>query len=337
MEFWKSAMEGMVSMSSWNGRSVLVTGATGMVGSWLVKRLINEKARITVLVQDYNPQSELIRSGDLNYCDVISGDLRNKGDVSRAVLSSDCEYIFHLGAQTIVGTAISDPIYTFETNIAGTWNLFDVIRSSRKDVRGVIVASSDKAYGSADLLPYDESNPLKGEGPYDLSKSCADLIARSYFLTYGIPTVIARCGNIYGGGDLNWSRIVPGTIFDLLNGNVPTIRSNGKFLRDYLFVEDVVSAYLDMATQISNLNVNGEAFNFSREEPLNVMQIYSAICTATVGKFVEPKILDTAKNEIVDQHLSSAKARNILKWESEVDLEQGLLETVSWYRKYLKV
>jgi CDP-glucose 4,6-dehydratase len=337
MEFRESSLEGLVGMNFWNGKNVLVTGATGMVGSWLVKRLIQEKARITVLVQDHNPQSELIRSGDNNYCQVISGDLRNRGDVSRAVFSSDCEYIFHLGAQTIVSTAIFDPVYTFETNIAGTWNLFDVVRSSKKEIKGIVVASSDKAYGTAEVLPYDESTPLRGEGPYDLSKSCADLIARSYYMTYGIPTAIARCGNIYGGGDLNWSRIVPGTILDLLKGSTPTIRSNGKFLRDYLFVEDVVDAYLEMAKKISDKSVNGEAFNFSREEPINVLQMYSAICTATVGSYVEPKILNSAKNEIIDQHLSSAKARNILEWESKIDLNKGLHATVDWYRSYLRV
>ena len=322
-------------MTSWKNEKVLVTGATGMVGSWLVKRLLREGARVSVLAVDQDPESELIRSGDIKACHVISGDLRNRGDVSRAVVESECDYIFHLGAQTIVSTAVSDPIYTFETNIAGTWNLFDVVRLLGKPIKGILVASSDKAYGTAEKLPYDEKTPLHGEGPYDMSKSCTDLIARSYYLTYGIPTVIARCGNIYGGGDLNWSRIVPGTIRDLLSGSVPVIRSNGKFLRDYVYVEDAVDAYLTMARGISNQNVNGEAFNFSREEPISVLDIYAAVCQATVGKYIAPKIMDNAKNEIIDQHLSSKKARAVLGWESKYDLDQGLIETVKWYRKHL--
>ena len=324
-------------MSQWKNANVLVTGATGMVGSWLVKRLLREGARVTTLVLDHDPQSELIRSGDINFCQVVTGDLRNRGDVIRAIFSSDCEYIFHLGAQTIVSTALFDPVYTFETNIMGTWNLFDAVRSSGKVIKGILVASSDKAYGTSKNLPYDESTPLHGEGPYDMSKSCTDLIARSYFLTYGIPTVIARCGNIYGGGDLNWSRIVPGTIRDLLQGQIPIIRSNGKFLRDYVYVEDAVDAYLTMAAGVHSQNVNGEAFNFSREEPISVLDIYSTICQVTLGKYIEPIIQDKAQNEIVDQHLSSTKAREVLGWKSGFNLEIGLTETVKWYREFLSL
>ena len=323
-------------MDNWKNRKILVTGATGLVGSWLVKRLLAEGARVTVLVLDNNPQSELIKSGDINKCHVVNGDLRFRSDLRRAFTASECEYVFHLGAQTIVNSAILEPAYTFETNIAGTWNLFEAARSSGKYLKGVIVASSDKAYGVAKNLPYDEMNPMQGESPYDVSKSCTDLIARSYFLTYGVPSVIARCGNIYGGGDLNWSRIVPGTIRDLLSGITPKIRSNGKFLRDYIYVEDAVDAYLNMAKNISNPKVNGEAFNFSREEPIDVLQIYAAVCKATIGKFVEPEILNVTKNEIADQHLSSSKARAILKWESKYDVDTGLAKTVEWYKDYLK-
>ena len=296
-------MESMVRMSIWAGKSVLVTGATGMVGSWLVKRLLNEGARVSVLVVDHDPQSELIRSGDILKTSIFDGDLRNSGEVNHAVVASECEYIFHLGAQTIVGHALADPRYTFESNIAGTWNIYEALRTTGKLNVRVLVASSDKAYGTSISLPYDESTSLAGEGPYDVSKSCTDLVARSYFLTYGIPTVIARCGNIYGGGDLNWSRIVPGTIRDLVFGKRPIIRSNGKFLRDYIYVED----------------------------------IYSAICEATVGKYIEPVIEDRAKNEIIDQHLSSAKATSILGWNSKYDLDTGLKLTFEWYRKHLGV
>jgi len=306
-----------------------------MVGSWLVKRLLHEGARVTVLVLDHDPQSELIRSGDINRCQVVTGDLRNIGDVNRAVFSSECDFIFHLGAQTIVSTAIYNPMYTFETNIMGTWNLYEAVRASRKSLKGILVASSDKAYGTAKVLPYDESTPLHGEGPYDVSKSCTDLIARSYFLTYGIPTVIARCGNIYGGGDLNWSRIVPGTMRDLILGETPKLRSNGHFLRDYIYVEDAVDAYLTMALNVNLKQVNGEAFNFSREEPISVLQIYEAICRVVVGHYVEPIVLNIAQHEIVDQHLSSYKSREVLGWQSGFSLEIGLIQSYNWYKEYI--
>jgi CDP-glucose 4,6-dehydratase len=335
MEIWTRTLEGLVEMSQWKEVNVLVTGATGMVGSWLVKRLLREGARVTVFVLDHDPQSELLRSKDIDHCQVVSGDLRNRGDVSRAIFVSECDYIFHLGAQTIVSTALFDPVYTFESNIMGTWNLFDVVRTSGKPLKGILVASSDKAYGTAKALPYDESTSLHGEGPYDMSKSCTDLIARSYFLTYGVPTVIARCGNIYGGGDLNWSRIVPGTIRDLIKGKTPVIRSNGKYLRDYVYVEDAVDAYLTMASKVQLTEVNGEAFNFSREEPISVLDIYRAISEITLGHYKEPIIQDIALHEIVDQHLSSAKAREVLGWRSSYDLQTGLKETVNWYREFI--
>lgn len=320
----------------WNGKKVAVTGATGIVGSWLVKKLLTSGADVTALIYETDPVSELIRSGDIEKIRCIPGDLRNKTDVEKLVDANQAETIFHLGAQTIVGNALNDPVETFESNILGTWNLMEVARSRSPQVKRVLVASSDKAYGTSKVLPYAEDTPLQGEGPYDVSKSCTDLIARSYHLTYDVPTVIARCGNIYGGGDVNWSRIVPGTIQSLLKGEQPIIRSNGRFLRDYIYVEDAVNAYLKMAEAIDKFSVAGEAFNFSREEPIDVLTIYRAICEATLGKYVEPLILDSAKNEIVDQHLSSAKARKQIEWESEYTLSEGLELTVKWYREYFE-
>ena len=321
-------------MTAWKNKQVFVTGATGLVGSWLVKRLLIEGAKVSVFVVEFPQDSELIRSGDIKKCTVIEGDLRNYSDVSKAVHHQNFDYVFHLGAQTIVQDAIIDPVYTFEANIMGTVYLFDSLRKSSARRTKVLVASSDKAYGSADVLPYIESTPLRGEGPYDVSKSCTDLLSRSYFLTYGIPTVIARCGNIYGGGDLNWSRIVPGTIQDLINGVQPIIRSNGKFLRDYIYVEDAVDAYLSMASQIDSPDVNGESFNFSRNDPVSVLEIYKETCFATLGEYVEPFIQDSAKNEIVDQHLSNQKASEVLRWESKFTLREGLDRTVEWYRGF---
>jgi CDP-glucose 4,6-dehydratase len=319
-------------MSNWSNKKIMVTGATGMLGSWLVKRLLAEGADVTVFVYEEPQTSELIRSGDIQKCHVIYGDLKSLEDVQKAFSTPVYDFIFHLGALTIVKDAIDDPLVALQTNVFGTSYLFEAVRKSQAPYPGILVASSDKAYGTSKSLPYNETSPLAGEGPYDVSKSCTDLIARSFHLTYGIPTVIARCGNIYGGGDLNWSRIVPGTIKSLLSGERPLIRSNGLFLRDYVYVEDVVNAYLFMAEQIESPRVDGEAFNFSREEPLTVLDIYEALCKATVGEYVEPKILNQAKHEIIDQHLSSRKAREVLKWKSLFSLDEGLKLTVEWYR-----
>ena len=322
-------------MSYWKHRRVLVTGATGLVGSWLVKRLLTLEADVHGLVLDADPDSELIRSGDIGRITVTNGDLRIPMDVSRAVKNSNCEVIFHLGAQTIVGTALNDPMWTFESNIAGTWNLLEAVRQSSNQVKSVVVASSDKAYGTSDVLPYLEGFSLHGEGPYDVSKSCTDLIAQSYGKTYDLPVTVARCGNIYGGGDLNWSRIIPGTIRSLIQGSQPEMRSDGSFTRDYVYVMDIVDAYLHLAVETEKGKINGEAFNFSRDEPLSVMVLYKQICQAFNGSYVEPKILNTTKNEIKDQHLDSSKARKVLGWKSNFTLTDGLTETINWYKTNL--
>jgi len=322
-------------MSYWKGRRVLVTGATGLVGSWLVKRLLTLEADVHGLVLDADPDSELIRSGDISRITVTNGDLRIPMDVSRAVKNSNCEVIFHLGAQTIVGTALNDPMWTFESNIAGTWNLLEAVRQSGNQVKSVVVASSDKAYGTSDVLPYLEGFSLHGEGPYDVSKSCTDLIAQSYGKTYKLPVTVARCGNIYGGGDLNWSRIIPGTIRSLIQGAQPEIRSDGSFIRDYVYVMDIVDAYIHLAVETEKGKINGEAFNFSRDEPLSVMDLYKQICQAFNNSYVEPKILNSAKNEIKDQHLDSSKAKKVLGWKSNFTLTDGLTETINWYKTNL--
>jgi CDP-glucose 4,6-dehydratase len=265
----------------------------------------------------------------------VNGDLRNYKDVSRAVFANECTDIFHLGAQTIVGTALQDPISTFESNIQGTWNVMEAARQSNGGVKSVVVASSDKAYGSSVHLPYLENLPLHGDGPYDVSKSCTDLIAQSYGSTYGVPATIARCGNIYGGGDLNWSRIVPGTMRDLLNAKRQVLRSDGTFVRDYVHVDDVVSAYLRLSEVSQSKNLNGEAFNFSRDEPLSVLELYREISIIVTGKYIEPEIRNTAKSEIKDQHLNSSKAQTMLDWKSSISLQNGLEKTFNWYKTFL--
>jgi CDP-glucose 4,6-dehydratase len=326
-------MEKMVN-NFWKDRSVLVTGATGLVGGWLVKELLKRESRVTALVLDSEQTSELFRSGDINRISVINGNLRSYEHVSRAVSQSESETIIHLGAQTIVGTALSDPINTFKANIEGTWNVLEAARRKNSNVRSIVVASSDKAYGTSDNLPYTEDQALHGDGPYDVSKSCTDLISQTYGKTYDVPVTIARCGNIYGGGDLNWSRIVPGTLRDITFGKKTEMRSDGTFTRDYVHVLDIVDAYLHLAESTEQLNINGEAFNFSRDEPLSVRDIHKAVYEAVGVEYLEPIVRNSARSEIKDQHLDSKKAREVLKWKSKVSLSEGLKKTAEWYSDY---
>jgi CDP-glucose 4,6-dehydratase len=323
--------------SFWHSKSVLVTGATGLVGGWLVKELIKRGARVSGLVIDADTSSELYRSGDAHKVNIISGDLASYEDVSRAVSQSEAQTIIHLGAQTIVGTALRDPLTTFKANIEGTWNVLEAARRMSENVTSVVVASSDKAYGTSNSLPYVEDQPLRGEGPYDVSKSCTDLIAQTYGITYDLPVTIARCGNIYGGGDLNWSRIVPGTLRDIHENRVTTIRSDGTFTRDYVHVLDIVDAYLHLAESTESNQFNGEAFNFSRDEPLSVLDIHKEIYKASGIEYRTPIISNSAKSEIKDQHLDSKKARELLGWTSKVTLQEGLKLSAEWYENYLTV
>ena len=321
--------------SAWQGRRVLVTGATGIVGSWLVRRLLSLDAAVVALIYDADPQSELIRSGDIQRTTVVNGSLEDYGAVERAVNVQEPDTVIHLGAQTLVGPANRNPLPTFEANIRGTYHLLEACRVHRDLVQSVVVASSDKAYGEADVLPYTEETPLVGRHPYDVSKSCADLLAGAYAHTYGLPVAIARCGNIYGGGDLNWSRIVPGTIRSLLRDERPILRSDGTFTRDYIYVGDVVDAYLRLAESGGEEGVAGQAFNFSYGQPLTVMEITRAVQRVMDREDVEPVILNRAHGEIRDQHLDFGKARSRLGWTGRFSLDEGLVETVAWYREFL--
>ncbi|MFZ1058978.1 MAG: NAD-dependent epimerase/dehydratase family protein [Candidatus Rokuibacteriota bacterium] len=319
----------------WSEKKVLVTGATGMVGSWLVKRLIKSGASVVALVRDPDPQSELYRSGDIHKVAVVSGALEEFWALERAINENEIDTVFHLGAQTIVGTADRFPLPTFEANIRGTYNLLEACRLHAGLVRRVVLASSDKAYGEQATLPYTEEMPLQGSHPYEVSKSCADLIARAYFSTYGLPIAIARCGNVYGGGDLNWSRIVPGTVRSLLHGERPVVRSDGTFVRDYIYVEDVVGAYLATAEAIETKGVAGEAFNFSTESTVTVSEIVTMIQKLTGRTDLEAVLLNRARGEIRNQSLSCRKAREILGWRDRYDLEAGLRATLQWYEAFL--
>jgi CDP-glucose 4,6-dehydratase len=315
---------------------VFVTGATGLVGSWLVKALLARGDHVVCLVRDADPQSELFRSGAIGKVGVVSGALEDYATLERAINDVEPDTVFHLGAQAIVAVAHRSPLPTLEANVRGTWNLLEACRIHSGFVRRVVVASSDKAYGTQTELPYVESQPLAGTFPYEVSKSCTDLITQSYARTYGLPIAIARCGNIYGGGDLNWSRIVPGTVRSLLRGERPVIRSDGTFVRDYVYVQDVVDAYLRLAEALDEERFWGDAFNFSPEQPLTALELVDWIRRLCGTPWLEPEILATAAGEIHDQFLSAAKAREQLGWQPVWGLEAGLVRTIAWYRDYLQ-
>lgn len=323
----------MGRLSFWSGRRVLVTGATGMVGSWLVKDLLAGGARVAALVLDSDPQSELLRSGDLERLSVFNGSLEDYGCIERALTTHETDTVFHLGAQTLVGSALRAPLATFETNIRGAYHVLEACR--RLKVPRLVVASSDKAYGEGRPRPYTEDMALEGRHPYDVSKSCADLLAQAYHVSYGLPVAVARCGNIYGGGDLNWSRIVPGTVRAFLRGERPVLRSDGKFVRDYLYVKDAAGAYMRLAERLSRKDVRGQAFNFSAEQPMTVLSLVARVSRLMGCAHLKPRIEATAKAEIRTQRLSAAKARKTLGWRPRYSLEAGLDETIAWYREHL--
>jgi CDP-glucose 4,6-dehydratase len=319
-----------VTMPFWRDRPTLVTGATGLVGSWLVARLLDSGADLVCLVRDWVPQSEFVRSRLVDRVKVVRGDVRDQACLERVLGEHEIDTVFHLAAQTIVGIANRNPISTFETNVQGTWCLLEACRRSPA-VKHIVAASSDKAYGDQKTLPYDERTRLEGQHPYDVSKSCADLIAHAYAVTYGLPVVITRCGNFYGGGDLNWNRIVPGTIRSILRGQRPIIRSDGTFVRDYFYVEDGAAAYMLLAEQLSvNPELRGEAFNFSNETQVTVTELVQRLLTL-MGSTLEPEVRSQASYEIRHQYLSAEKARAQLGWAPLFDLESGLRRTVRWY------
>lgn len=328
------SVEGMAMSDFWPGRPTFVTGASGLVGGWLVRRLVNNGAEVVCLVRDWVPQSELLRRHLIEKISIVRGDVRDQKLIERILGEYEIETVIHLAAQTIVTIANRNPVSTFDTNIGGSWTLLEACRRSPR-VKQVVLASSDKAYGDQETLPYDESSPLQGSHPYDVSKSCADLIARSYAVTYGLPVVITRCGNFYGGGDLNWNRIVPGTIRSVLRSQRPIIRSDGSYIRDYFYVEDGAAAYMLLAERLSeDSSLGGQAFNFSNEIRVTVLELVEKILSL-MGSDLEPEIHNETRNEIREQYLSSSKARRILGWHPLFTLDEGLGLTIEWYRTFL--
>lgn len=320
--------------SFWQDRAVLVTGGTGLLGSWLVPRLIDAGANVVCLVRDWVPQSELVRSGRIAQVNVVRGEITDHDLLERALGEYEIEVVFHLAAQTIVGIANRNPTSTFSTNIGGTWNLLEACRRSPK-ISSIVVASSDKAYGDQANLPYNETMPLQGRHPYDVSKSCADLIAQSHAHTYRLPVAITRCGNFYGGGDLNWNRVVPGTVRSVLRGERPVIRSDGKFIRDYFYIEDGAAAYMLLAERLADDPIlHGQAFNFSNESQISVLEMVDLIL-AKMNSSLRPEILNQASNEIRHQYLSAERARTVLNWQPKFTLDAGLDRTLAWYRAFL--
>jgi CDP-glucose 4,6-dehydratase len=321
--------------SYWQDRPTLVTGATGLLGSWLTRRLVESGADVVCLVRDWVPQSEFVRSGLLSSVKVVRGDVCDRDLIERTLGEYETDTVFHLAAQTIVSIANRNPISTFESNIQGTWNVLECSRHAPQ-VRTIVLASSDKAYGDQKTLPYSETTPLAGQHPYDVSKSCSDLIAQAYAVSYGLPVAITRCGNFYGGGDLNWNRIVPGTIRSIVRGERPVIRSDGQFVRDYFYIEDGAAAYMLLAERLaSNPCLHGQAFNFSNELQVTVLELVQCILNH-MGSSLTPDIRNEACNEIRHQYLSAERARQVLGWHPLFTLDEGLKRTIAWYQEFFR-
>jgi CDP-glucose 4,6-dehydratase len=313
----------------WKKKNVLITGYEGFLGSNLTKALLNYKANVHGLDILIHRKRTILTKNDFDKINIIKGSVENFLLLSEIIRKNKIEVIFHLAAKSLVGQGLQYPLKAFSTNIRGTWNVLEASRNSNS-VKAIIVASSDKAYGNQKILPYKETTPLCGNHPYDVSKSCADLLAYTYFHTYGLPVAITRCGNIFGPGDFNFSRIIPDTVRCALTGKTLLIRSDGKFIRDYIYVDDIVNGYLLLAQNLRKLNLAGEAFNFSDENPITVLELVKKIYKL-IGKKENYKILNQAKFEIRDQCLDSAKARRVLNWKPKVSLKDGLKKAIYWY------
>lgn len=317
----------------WQDRNVLVTGANGFLGSWVSNRLVEEGANVVSFVRDAIPKSFFNLSGTVDKVVIAHGALEDYLSIERVFNEFEVDFCFHLAAQAIVGTAERFPLSTYESNIRGTWNVLEAARRNSR-VQGLIIASSDKVYGSKENLPYTEQDTLGGLNPYDVSKVCVDLLAQSYFHTYGIPLGIARSGNFYGPGDLNFSRVVPETIRSLLGNENPVIRSDGTYLRDYFYVEDAAEAFLTLGANVAKDGIKGQAFNFGTEKPTAVIDVVNQLIGLSGKDHLRPVILNQAAHEIKAQYLSCRKAQELLGWRHTTDLKKGLGKSYSWYQDF---
>jgi len=325
-------------MSFWTNRHVFVTGCSGFLGSWLTIYLVDQGAHVVGLVRDTVPTSNLKGLGYDRKIEAVNGSLTDYALLERALNDYEIDSIFHIAAQPIVTVANRNPFDTFESNVRGTYNLLEAARRTPA-VKRIVVASTDKAYGDQPVLPYTEESPLLARYPYEVSKACSDLITHSYYHTFGLPVAVTRCGNLYGGGDLNWNRIVPGTIRSALRGEQPLVRSDGGPMRDYIYVKDVVDAYMRIAESLDRPDVQGQAFNISPNRPLRVLELVEQILSACGRPDLQPHVVGKGKlhGEIVDQYLDSTKIEITLGWKPQYSLAEGLRETVAWYREFLEV
>ncbi|MDF3033464.1 MAG: rfbG [Alphaproteobacteria bacterium] len=328
-------MESLEMKEFWQDRRIFITGASGLVGGWLVEALLENRADVIVLLRDWVPGSRLLTSKLLEKVTIVRGDLTDPKNLERILAEYEIQSVIHLAAQTIVPIANKNPLSTFESNIAGTWNLLESCRFI-KTIQSIVIASSDKAYGDVFELPYKEDMPLRALYPYDVSKACADMISTSYAKTFDMPIAITRCGNFFGGGDLNWNRVIPGTIRSIMRGQSPIVRSDGTLVRDYIYVEDAVSAYMTLTKALTlNPTLAGEAFNFSNGTQRNVLELTKTVIKI-LGSNLEPLIQGHNHGEIQEQYLDSTKAATRLGWAPHYGLEEGLKKTVSWYKNYLE-
>lgn len=318
----------------WRGRRVFVTGCTGFLGSWLTAALLDRGAAVVGRIRVREPESQLVRTGNIGRIDQVAGELLDYELLKRILGEKKIDTVFHLAGQTIVGIANRDPAATFETNIRGTWLLLEAVRNT-PTVRGVVVASSEKAYGEQTTLPYLEEYPLQGRHPYEVSKSCADLIAQSFAHTFGLAIAVTRCSNLFGGGDLSWNRLIPGTIKSVLNHEQPVIRSDGSFRRDYLYVADAVRGYLMLAEKLTEPGVRGEPFNLGSGCAVSALEVVRTIVALSGKPELEPIILNEVKNEILDEYLSPEKAKRAIGWRPQYTLAGGLRESMNWYKAFL--
>lgn len=319
----------------WKEKNVFVTGADGFIGSWLAKELLEKGANVFALVRDLKKEAGYKLLGIADKISLVKGDLVDYSSLKRVMDEFEIDSCFHLAAQALVQLATENPLSTFESNIKGTWNLLEACRNS-KTIERIVIASSDKAYGSQRKLPYTEESPLLGLYPYDASKACADILSRSYFVSYGLPISVTRNANTYGGGDLNFSRIIPDAIRHILQKKEFIIRSDGTPERDYMYIKDAISGYLTLAENLDRDDIKGQAFNFGTATPLSVLDLFKLIakkCGESNPKF---KVLGKAKNEIDRQYLAIDKAKKLLGWKPEYSLEKGLEETIKWYKNYFK-